>query len=89
MAAFDALKKKSIMMDMDLLHGLTHLFHTHLKPSTQATYEIGMASHITSVEPTLSLSKPISSIPSYVSPIVTTYIQPFNPPISILKLFLL
>ena len=46
-----------------------------------------MVSCITSVEPTLSLSKPISSIPSYVASIVTTYIQPFNPPISSLTIY--
>ena len=61
------------MIDMDLLHGLTHLVHTHVKPSTQGTSKIGITYGITSVEPILSLSKPISSIPSYVAPIVTTY----------------
>ena len=70
------------MMDMDLLFGLIHLVHTHVNPLAQAASKIGMASCITSVEPTLSLSKPISNIHSYVAPIVTTYIQPFNPPIS-------
>ena len=74
------------MMGMDILHGLTHLVHTHVKHSNQATSKIGMASCITSVEPTFSLSKSISSIPSYVAPIVTTYIQPCNPLISSLTI---
>ena len=73
-------------MDMDILHGLTHLVHNHVKPLAQATSKIGMASRITSVEPMLSVSKPISIIPSYVAPIWTTYIQQFNPPISSLTI---
>lgn len=62
------------MMDINILCGITHLVHTHFEPLAQATSEIGMDSCVTIVEPTMSLSKPISSIHSYVSPIVTTYI---------------
>lgn len=57
-----------------ILHGLTHLVHTHVKPLTQATFEQGMALPVSTLEPTLPIFVPISNISTYVSPIVNTYV---------------
>ena len=79
-ATFDALKKviHNDEHGFSLLRGLTYLVHTHVKPLTQVASEVGMTMPISTLEPILPISIPISRIYTYVAPTATTYVQVSN-----------
>ena len=58
----------------NIFHGLTHIVYSHVKIVTQVAFEIGMALLVTTIEPSLTISTPISSICTYVPHIMTTSI---------------
>lgn len=58
----------------NIFHGLTYLVHTHVKTLTQVSSEVGMTLPISTLEPILPMSIPISRISNYVSLIMITYV---------------
>lgn len=80
-ASIEALNKLVNNYDnnISIFHGMYHLINTHAKSLTECAQELGYPPPSTTVEPSILISTTLSSIPTYVPPIMTNSTQVSTP----------